>query len=218
MIKVYGNPLSVYVRKVLLLIEEKGLLCELVPVTPHSDDPAFKLASPFGKIPAIDDGGFLLSDSSAIAWYLDSRVVAPALIPVEPRARGRVVWFEEISDTILAPAANPIVHNRFLKPKLFGTHGDENVAIAASIAVNQILEQIERQISVDNYLVDTFSLADLAIGSVFKTLSYTGFEIAEDNYPKLHNWYERLTARAAWKAVEHREAQFCEENRIPIWR
>lgn len=215
MIKVYGNPLSVYVRKVLLLIEEKGLVCELAPVAPHSDDPAFRLASPFGKIPAIDDSGFLLSDSSAIASYLDSRVTVPSLIPAEPRARGRVVWFEEVSDTILAPAANPIVHNRFLKPKLFGTQGDEAVAEAASAAVDQILQQIERQISADNYLVDTFSLADLAIGSVFKTLSYTGFEIAGDKYPKLHSWYDRLTARPAWKAVEYREAQFCEANRIP---
>ena len=53
--KLYGFPLSPFVRKVLVALSEKGLEAELVPTNPQQPDAAFLACSPFRKIPALED-------------------------------------------------------------------------------------------------------------------------------------------------------------------
>ena len=85
---VYGSSLSPFVRKVVAFAAEKGIELELKPVAPGSQDPDFREASPFGKMPGFRDGDFAISDSSAIVAYLDAIRPEPNLIPTEPRACG----------------------------------------------------------------------------------------------------------------------------------
>ena len=87
--KIYGFPLSPFVRKVMLVAHEKNLENEIVPANPMQPSEDFLAASPYGKIPAIDDDGFQLADSTAIAVYLDAKHPAPALLPADPQARAR---------------------------------------------------------------------------------------------------------------------------------
>src|SRR4028119_1463092 len=86
---VYGSSLSPFVRKVLAFAAEKGIEVESKPVGLGSEDPEFREASPFGKIPGFRDGDFAISDSTAIIAYLDAIRPEPNLVPTEPRARGR---------------------------------------------------------------------------------------------------------------------------------
>ncbi len=62
---VYGSSLSPFVRKVVAFAAEKGIELEVKPVGPGSQDPEFREASPFGKMPGFRDGDFAISDSSA---------------------------------------------------------------------------------------------------------------------------------------------------------
>ena len=71
--KIYGFPLSPFVRKVMLVAHEKNLENEIVPANPMQPDEEFLACSPYRKIPAIDDGGFKLADSSAIVHYLEAK-------------------------------------------------------------------------------------------------------------------------------------------------
>lgn len=123
--KVFGLPLSPFVRKVHIAAAEKGIAIETVPVDPRNPSPEFLAASPFRKIPALQDGDFLLADSTAILTYFEAMQPAPALLPAEPRARAKAIWFEEVADTILQPSAVKIVFNRFVAPKVLGRPGDE---------------------------------------------------------------------------------------------
>src|SRR4051812_28631495 len=61
--KIYGFPLSPFVRKTLVALAEKGVEHELVPINPQQPTDDFAACSPFNKIPAMDDGGFRLADS-----------------------------------------------------------------------------------------------------------------------------------------------------------
>ncbi len=83
---VYGTSMSPFVRKVLVALYEKGATFDHKPVFFHADDPGFQAASPVGKIPALDDDGYLLADSSAILHYLDAKLPTPGLIPAEAKA------------------------------------------------------------------------------------------------------------------------------------
>ena len=204
--KIYGFPLSPFVRKVLVAAREKGLDYELIPANPSDPTEEFLKVSPFGKIPALSDGDFCLADSTAIVTYLDARHPEPPLLPAAPQARGRAVWFEEVNDTVLVPASAPIVVNRFLRPKIFGTEGDESAAQAAEEAIRKPLGYLESAIGTGGWLDGDFSVGDIAAASTIKTLGYAGWSLDAATYPKLAAWHERVTQRAAWQQAADEEA------------
>ena len=198
--KIYGFPLSPFVRKVLVAVKEKGLEAELVPSNPSQPDEEFAACSPFKKIPAFRDGDFTIADSTAIVTYLDAKYPQPALLPASPEARARAVWFEEVADTVLIPAGAPIVLNRFLRPKIFGTEGDEGAAQAAEEAIKRPLDYLESEAG-DGWLVGEFSIGDIAVASTIRTLGYTGWQLDAGSYPKLAAWFGRVSERNGWKAA-----------------
>lgn len=65
--QIFGFPTSPFVRKALVIAAEKGANAELVEATPHKPTPEFLAASPFRMMPAMQDGNFLLPDSTAMA-------------------------------------------------------------------------------------------------------------------------------------------------------
>ena len=204
--KVYGFPLSPFVRKVVVALKEKGLDIELVPSNPQQPDEEFAAVSPFHKIPAFRDGNFAIADSTAIVTYLDAKHPEPALLPAGPEARARAVWFEEVADTVFTPAGAPIVLNRFLRPKVFGTEGDEAAALAAEEALKRPLDYLEGELGQDGWLGDAFTIGDLSVACTIKTLGYTGWSIDSARYPKLAAWYDRVCGRAAWQQAAAEES------------
>ena len=80
----YGSTMSPFVRKVAAYAAEKGIDVELQPTGFPNQTAEFLAASPFRKMPAMVDGDFSLSDSSAIIHYLEAKYPEPQLIPVEP--------------------------------------------------------------------------------------------------------------------------------------
>src|SRR3546814_19622085 len=91
---------------------------ELLRVVGIGDpDPGFRAASPLGKMPAMDDVGFLLADSSAIIHYLEAKYPEPALIPADPQERGRVIWWDEFGDTVFAACGGKMFFNRIVAPR-----------------------------------------------------------------------------------------------------
>ncbi|ESY26511.1 glutathione S-transferase family protein [Mesorhizobium sp. LNJC391B00] len=87
---VYGADYSVYVRIVRLVLAEKGIDYDLVPVDVFAAEgtPAwYSEHHPFGRIPAFEHGGFRLFETSAIARYVDEAFDGPALQPKDARTR-----------------------------------------------------------------------------------------------------------------------------------
>ena len=122
---IYGASLSPYVRKTLVFAAEKGIEVENKAGGPGSNpDPDFLSCSPFRKIPALRDGDFQVCDSTAIVTYLDAIKPEPNLIPTEPKARARAIWYEEYGDTIIGACGGKIFFNRIVSPKFFGRTGD----------------------------------------------------------------------------------------------
>jgi glutathione S-transferase len=58
------------VRKVRVVLAERGVPYDHEPVMPGNPDPEYRKMSPLGKIPAWRDGDRALSDSSVICQYL----------------------------------------------------------------------------------------------------------------------------------------------------
>lgn len=206
MIKVYGFPTSPFVRKVLLIAAEKGVEVDLVPATPHKPTPEFLAASPFKMMPAMDDGGFTLPDSTAIFMYLDAKYPDPALLPTDPEGRGKAMWFDEFADTILSNWSRTIGFNRTIGPALLGLPKNEEPAAEAEKAAIPALDWLEAQMPDTGWLAgESYSLADLAVASALRTMLY-GLPVERlEERPKLWGWFARVAERPAWIAVQERE-------------
>lgn len=196
---VYGSPLSPFVRKTLAYIAEKGLKVDLKPVGLGSQDPEFRQASPFGKIPGFRDGDFAISDSTAIIAYLEAKFPEPALIPADPASRARVVWYEEFADTILVAAGGKIFFNRIVSPRFLGRPGDEALAAQGETETGPLLDYLEGVIPESGFLVgDRLTLADIAVASPFVNLSHCGIEVAASTHPKLAAYLAGILARPSF--------------------
>ncbi len=203
---IYGALISPFVRKVCIAAAEKGVAWELAPTRPASDDPGFRAASPFGKIPAMQDGDFTLSDSSAIVAYLDAKHPAPALLPSDPQARGRAVWFDEFADTVLAPSGLKVLFNRLVGPKIFKIPGDEALAAQGEAELPRLYSYLEGVCPAQGWLAgETFGLADIAVASMLRTMVYVDLFPPPDGHPAIAAWYGRVSERPAWQQVAAQE-------------
>jgi glutathione S-transferase len=199
---IYGVPLSPFVRKVHLVAAEKGITIQMKHGDPRNPSPEFLAASPFQKIPAMVDGDFGLADSTAIAMYIEAKHPEPALYPAAPKERGKAVWFEEFADTILAPSGGKVIFNRFIGPKVIGIPGDEAVAALGEAELLPQLAYLESVAPAEGWLAGTdFSIADIAVATMLRTLNYVGLCPTAESYPAISGWYERVCARPAWQQV-----------------
>lgn len=205
--KVHGFLISPFVRKVHLVAAEKGIAVEMVMSRPDQPDPDFLAASPFRKIPALTDGDFNLADSTAIATYMDAVQPNPPITPGDARQKAKAIWWEEFADTILTTAGGKVLFNRFVGPKLIGIPGDESAAEQGLKELDPILDYLESAVG-DGWLAGSdFSIGDIAVASVFRSLGYVGLEPDPSQHPATAAWYERVKARASWHQVAALEAK-----------
>jgi glutathione S-transferase len=105
----YHNPLSPFVRKVLVLLHETGQLDRVAlqasVLTPVSPDPRLNQDNPLGKIPALRlADGNVIYDSRVILDYLDHQHVGNPLIPRDGSARWRRLTLASLADGIMDAA------------------------------------------------------------------------------------------------------------------
>lgn len=217
---VFGSTLSPYVRKVMVFGAEKGLELELEPAGMGRGGPDFMAASPFGKMPGFKDGDFLISDSSAIVAYLEAQYPEPSLIPADPRARARAIWFDELADTIMMAAGGAIFGQRFVRPRVLKMECDHAAADAAERdLMPPILAYLETAIPESGFLVeDRLTLADIAVASPLATLGCIGVTVDPATYPRLAAWVAAMHARPSFAAIIQRDKAMVDAMGGPVLR
>src|SRR6187401_801637 len=86
MLRIYGAARSRGIR-VLWMAHELGLQYEHIdylPRSPGTKTPEYRVLNPNGRVPTIDDDGFILSESMAINFYLAKKHGSP-LYPKDPK-------------------------------------------------------------------------------------------------------------------------------------
>ncbi len=158
-------------------------------------DPEFVARNPNGRIPVIDDDGFVLWESHAIVRYLCDRY-APTLVPGDAQARALAAQWIDWSQTTLQPAFMDLFWGRVRMPKEKQSAAFVERALRQTLAALTILEN---ELSDRPYLVgNSFSIADIPAG----THLYRFFEMADIERPPLPNvsaWYERLQERPGYQ-------------------
>ena len=195
----FGAPVSPFVRKVMAYAVEKGIDMPLTPVGIGDPNPDFVAASPFKKMPALTDGDFSISDSSAIVAYLEAKHPEPVMIPADPANRARVIWFDEFADTMMMVPGGKIFFNRVVAPKFLGRPGDEALALQGEQELPPLYDYLEGVIPASGYLVgDVLTLADIAVASPFVNLAHCNIGPDAATHPKLTAFLTAMHARPSF--------------------
>ncbi|KAF8324935.1 glutathione S-transferase [Amanita rubescens] len=152
----------------------------------HKSEEHLKI-QPFGQVPGLEDDGFFLYESRAIARYIaikyDGQATSIEAFNFNPFATG-IIW-EKISR------------------KHRGLQTDEVQAENLSISLNARLDAYEKILSKQKYLAgDELTLADLFHLPCGAKLYVAGQGDFIDKRPNVKRWFEELTNRESWKAVK----------------
>jgi len=198
MIKLYTFPLSTNSRKVRIALLEKGLEFERINVDltkREQKNPEYLKIHPFGQVPALDDEGFIVYDSTIINEYLEDEYPYPSLMPEDSEGRARARLMEDLRDTRFNPPFVKLMYE-MRKPE---TERDANVRAGATAEINQCFERIEKELQGQEYLVGTFSLADIAFMANFELLERLQFPV-DPKYSNTIAWITRLKTRPSFAA------------------
>lgn len=212
MLTVHGASASPFVRKVLVVLDEKGISYALNPVTPFGPDPEFRKISPLGKIPAMTENGHSLCDSSVICAYLERCHPEPAMYPADPYEYGRALWFEEYADSAMVEViGGKIFFPKVIAPRFLNQKTDDAlVEKAVREELPPLFDYLESQLADGRALVGgRFSIADVSVASQLVNLRYAGVEVDRARWPKLAGLFATTVARPSFaKCLEQDRALF----------
>ena len=208
MITVYGANVSPFVRKVRVFLAEKNVTYKLEPVNPFTAGPEYRKISPLGRIPAFQDEGVTLADSSVICAYVEKTHPQPALYPSTPADYAQALWFEEYGDGGLAPIVGAeIFRQRVVMPLFFKQQGDETMAQKAiAEKLPGFFDYLEGQVRDGAMLVGHhLSIGDIGVATQFVNLRHAGVSVDAQRWPKLARYIAALHGRPSFQALIEEE-------------
>lgn len=203
---VYGAAVSPFVRKVRVLLAEKGVAYELKQINPFRPPPEFLAISPLKLIPVLQDSDLpppgTIPDSSVICDYLEHKFPEPALYPKHPYLRARALWFEEYADIGLASGCvRGLFFERVVKKAMRQSCDETVVAETLTVKVPPLFDYLEGEIGPRRFLVgDTFSIADIAIATMIANFEHAGETVDGARWPNLARYAAAILARPAFSA------------------
>jgi glutathione S-transferase len=201
-----GGSVSPFVRKVRVVLVEKGLAFEHEQINPFAPPEGYREISPLGKIPALKDGDRALCDSSVICAYLEEQYPAPALYPSDPYDYARALWFEEFMDGGVMPVTGTNVFFPLVLKPLFGGKAEPEAADVANAEqvwnekVTPLLAYLEKELGDRAFFVGpTLTIADVAVASILVNSRHAGFAPERKRFPKLRAFLDRMWARPSFE-------------------
>lgn len=199
MIKLYDFKSSPNCQRVKVVLAEKNLPYEIVPVDltkKEQKTPEYLNMNPYGKVPVLTDDGTVLYESLIINEYLEEKYPKPALLPKDPakKAKARI-----LTDYGMAHFDSPY---QKLRMELMKDAKEQSQPIieGAKAELKKLLQRFEEELGEQPYLLGDFSLVDANLIPRFNRLE--GFGILPDpSLPRLGKYMDRMKARPSVKAL-----------------
>ena len=203
MLRIYGSAKSRTLR-VLWMAGELGLTYDhkdWLPRSPETRTPEFYALNPNGRVPVIDDDGFVLTESMAINFYLAKKHRSP-LYPTDPRHEALALqwslWETDRTDRSLVEYMR---HTQEYPPE----QRKPEAAEAAWKEVSASFDVLEKALAKSDWLAGpSFSVGDLNVAAaLFRALT-----LDLSKWPRVQAWLKRCWDRpAAQKARAMREGK-----------
>lgn len=146
--------------RVIWMLEELGVPYELehcdILTSERNDSDAFRLASPMGKVPAIQDGTVSMSESAAICLYLADRYGSGDFAPLpDDSDRGSFLYWMFFSPAVIEPTMAEKVGNIEPNPRRNGWGSFD-------LMIDTLAAGLDGR---DWLMGDRFTAADVMVGS-----------------------------------------------------
>ncbi|WP_298830630.1 glutathione S-transferase family protein [uncultured Piscinibacter sp.] len=187
-IRLYRHALSGHAHRVQLMLSLLNLPCELVDVDLAAGEhktPAFLARNPFGQVPVIEDGDFVLADSNAILVYLALSYDAQRRwLPADARAQAAVQrWLSVAAGPLASGPAAARVAVLFRRP-----HNPQCAVIA-----RQLFGVMDGHLAGRAWLAaDHPTIADVAMHTYTAHAPEGGIPL--EPWPQLRAWLQRVEA------------------------
>lgn len=166
--KLIGSYTSPFVRKISILLLEKGITFEFVNEQPYHAENGVAQYNPLGKVPAlVTDDGETWFDSPIVAEYIELLDIAPAMLPREPKAALEIKQIEALADGIMDAAlvsvreqARPIAQQ------------SETELLRQREKISRSLDLCEQLIRDGKMSTDTLNLATIAVACAIGYLNF----------------------------------------------
>ena len=200
MIRLYDYPDCPFCQKVRIVLAEKDLEYETKAVDLRAGEqrtPEFLKLNPYGKVPVLVDDETVVYDSTIINEYLEDEYPHPELLPPEDSAsRAKARLLEDYCDTSFIPSADFVIL-QLSKPE--GERDEERLK-RYQLEVERGLARLEASLAGKEYLVGTFSLADVAFAPRVLVLPQLGVDV-DPRLRQVIAWIERLRERPSVKTL-----------------
>jgi glutathione S-transferase len=152
---VVGLPQSTCTRRVLTVLEEKGVAYDIRRVDfgagENKTEEYKQKFHPFGRIPALIDGDFKLIESRAISRYIaENNASGTSLIPSDAKARGQMDQWIFVELCEFAPAEK-IVKELYFK-KFYGQTAVQEVVTEETQKLHTTLKVMDAHLKNNQYL------------------------------------------------------------------
>lgn len=199
MIKLYDFKSSPNCQRVKVVLAEKNLPYEIVPVDltkKEQKNPAYLKMNPYGKVPVLTDDATVLYESLVINEYLEEKYPNPPLMPKDParKAKGRILVDYGMAHF---DSAYQKLRMELMKE---AKEQSQPVIDGAKSDLKKLLQRFEDELGEQPYLLGDFSLVDADLIPRFTRLE--GFGVLPDpSLPRLGKYLERMKARPSVKAL-----------------
>ena len=157
--EIIGSARSTYTRVVRMVCEEKGI--EYVLTEKMLGAPELVAIHPFGKMPVLRHGDFVLCESKAIATYLDRSFPGPHVFPTDGRLAALTEQWVSLVNTVMDRTLIRTYLYAYIAPKTAGAPDREAIE-AVMPAVRAQLGILNKAVAGTGYLVgDQFTFADI---------------------------------------------------------
>ena len=208
-LKLYVFPPSPRAFKVLFAAHQFDLAYELCPIDLTKGGqrtPAFLALNPNGRMPVLDDDGFVLWESNAIVEYLASRA-GEKWLARDARERLALTKWLYWECNHWDPACAIFVFERLVKP-FFGLGETSEAEVARAEALfHRLAAVLNGELEKHSYVADdALSIADLSIGAALSVAERVNYPL--ENYRAVQRWHADLKALPAWaKTVALQESK-----------
>jgi glutathione S-transferase len=146
-VTVFGFQRSTYVNVVRLILTEKEVAFRFHDTEDEMYRAEHLARHPFGRVPVLQHGDFVLYETSAIAGYVDEVFDGPNLTPEDPRRRARMnQWISTVNAYVYPYMIYHISHERNVFPEL-GIEPKQAIVDRALPIAGRCLEVIDRELA-----------------------------------------------------------------------
>jgi glutathione S-transferase len=201
--KLYHNPLSPNVRRVLLTAAVLGIELEeqkLDFAKGQHKNPDYLALNPNGAVPTLVDGEFVLTESRAIMQYLASKKPEAGLLPKDEAGRADVTRWQFWDAAHFSQALGMITFERAVKPMMGMGEPDEAKVKEGLANFRRFAAVLNTRLQGKTYVVgNSLTVADLTLASSLMYAKQVEAPLAE--FPNVDAWFSRISALEAWRKV-----------------